>query len=149
MCKLLNQSKLRKVSLTEKEKILVIDDDPLIRNNMLKMLKSIVRKYNMDYEILEGDDGAELINLVQDDSENLIRLIFTDENMTKVEGSEAINTIREIKQKNLIKVVSITSLEDDLSVQRILRCGVDRVLKKPATRRILEYICRSMDVGVA
>jgi CheY-like chemotaxis protein len=89
MCKLLNQSKPRKVSISESEKILVIDDDPIIRNNMLRMLKSIMRKFTQ-LRILEGDDGTELINLVQDNSENLIKLIFTDENMTKVEGSEAV-----------------------------------------------------------
>jgi CheY-like chemotaxis protein len=144
MCKLFTRSKLKKVTFKEKKKILVIDDDPMIRNNMLKMLKSIVRKHKLDYEIVEGDDGSELIDLVHDDSENLIRLIFTDENMTKVEGSEAISTIREIKLTNHIKVVSITSLEDDLSVQRILKCGADKVLKKPAARRVLEEVCQTL-----
>jgi CheY-like chemotaxis protein len=145
MCKQFNHSKPRKVSLKENAKILVIDDDPIIRNNMLKMLKNIVRKYNLNYDILEGNDGGELINLVQDDTENLIKLIFTDENMTKVEGSEAISTILEIKLKNQIIVVSITSLEDDLSIQRILKSGADRVLKKPVHRRVLEDICRNLD----
>jgi CheY-like chemotaxis protein len=135
---------LRKASVTQdKSKILVIDDDPLIRNNMLKLTRRMLRRYSLDYDIVEGSDGSDLIDLVMDDAENLIKLIFTDENMTSVEGSDAIAAIKEIKQKNCIKIVSITSLEDEISVMRILRCGADRVLRKPASMTTLDEVFKT------
>jgi DNA-binding NarL/FixJ family response regulator len=145
MCKLLFSNKLRKASLNnDKSKILVIDDDPLIRNNMLKLIKIMLRRFGMDYDIVEGSDGRDLIHLVMDDAENLIKLIFTDENMTSVEGSEAITVIKEIKQRNCIKIISITSLEDENSVKRILKCGADMVLKKPASMATLDEVFKTL-----
>jgi DNA-binding NarL/FixJ family response regulator len=62
--------------------------------------------------------------------------------MSDVEGSEAIYSIKGIKDLNSIKVISITSLEDEESVKRILQCGADRVCKKPANIPLLEEIFR-------
>jgi CheY-like chemotaxis protein len=143
MCKVLNQRRISINKLSEeREKILVIDDDILIRKSMVRIISHCLVKFKLNYEILEGEDGSDLINLVNDDTDNLIRLIFTDENMKEVEGSEAITSIRGIKDLNSIKIISITSLEDEESVARILGCGADRVLKKPATVLIIEEIFR-------
>jgi response regulator RpfG family c-di-GMP phosphodiesterase len=143
MCKITKQKRISIDPLSEdNEKILIIDDDSLIRKSMKRMVSHCLRKFNLDYEIIEGEDGSDMINLVNDDTENLIRLIFTDENMNDVEGSEAITSIKRIKDLNSIKIISITSLEDEESVSRILGCGADRVCKKPASVPLLEDIFR-------
>jgi response regulator RpfG family c-di-GMP phosphodiesterase len=143
MCRITKQRRISIDKLqAEQEKILIVDDDILIRNSMKRMVSQCLRKFNLNYEIIEGEDGSDLINLVNDDTENLIRLIFTDENMSDVEGSEAINSIKGIKECNSIKIISITSLEDEESVARILQCGADKVCKKPANIPLLEEIFR-------
>jgi CheY-like chemotaxis protein len=126
-----------------KIKILVVDDDKLIRDNMKRMLGCIVNKLKLDYEIVEGTDGTDLVNMVIDDNENLIKVIFTDENMTELDGSVAISRIRNLKTTNYIKIISITSLDDTHSIQRILECGADKVLQKPARRIVLEDILKN------
>jgi CheY-like chemotaxis protein len=139
----MSQSSLQIDNITKKDKILVVDDDKLIRDNMKRMLGYIAGKLNLDYEIIEGSDGVDLVNMVLDDTKNLIKFIFTDENMTELDGSEAISRVKDIKITNCIKVISITSLDDVYSVQRILDCGADRVLQKPARRTIVEEILKS------
>jgi response regulator RpfG family c-di-GMP phosphodiesterase len=104
------------------------------------IITNLLLKYKLNYDILEGEDGSDLINLVLDDTENLIKIIFTDENMTEIEGSDAIRAIKEIKENNCIKIISITSLEDEHSVSKIIQCGADRVLRKPANRVVLEEV---------
>jgi DNA-binding NarL/FixJ family response regulator len=143
MCKLSIPAKLdiNKGTL-ERLQILIIDDDPLIRSNIRKIIKGIINKFNLEFDIIEGCDGNDTINLVMDDTENLIRIIFTDENMAEVEGSEAISEIRDIKESNAIKIVSITSLEDEGSVMKILKSGADKVLTKPASKVVIEEILR-------
>jgi CheY-like chemotaxis protein len=143
MCKLNAHNKISVNEQPERAKILVIDDDQLIRDNMKRLLSGVVRKFNLDIDIIEGSDGLDLVDLVNDDTENLIRLIFTDENMAQLDGSEAIRRIREIKKMNNIKVISITSLDDLISVQRILESGADKVLTKPARRVQLEDLVKT------
>ncbi len=141
MCRLNKQKQLSVTNMPiEKPKILIIDDDILIRKSMKIMLNYILLKYKLDYEIIEGEDGSDLIDFVMNDTDNSVSIIFTDENMNLIEGSEAISTIKNIKNFNSIKVISITSLEDEFSKSRILSCGADRVLTKPADRYILEEI---------
>jgi CheY-like chemotaxis protein len=141
MCRI---TKYRQISIDplphEREKILIVDDDILIRRSMQRLVAQCLTKFKLNYEIIEGEDGSDLINLVNDDTENLIRFIFTDENMKEIEGSQAIYSIRGIKERNSIKIISITSLEDEQSVRRILACGADRVLKKPASSKNLDEI---------
>jgi response regulator RpfG family c-di-GMP phosphodiesterase len=124
----------------EREKVVIIDDDYLIRNNIRKIISHVLFKYNLNYEILEGEDGANLISLVNADSENLIRVVITDEIMKKVNGSDAILEIREIQKRNSIKVISVTSMEDEITVKKIIKSGADKVLKKPVKKSILEHV---------
>jgi response regulator RpfG family c-di-GMP phosphodiesterase len=107
---------------------------------MRTTITNIMLKHKLNYDILEGEDGSDLINLVLDDTENLIKIIFTDENMTEIEGSDAIRAIKKIKEKNCIKIISITSLEDEHSVSKVMKCGADRVLRKPANKMVLEEV---------
>jgi DNA-binding NarL/FixJ family response regulator len=125
--------------LKQNEKILIIDDDHLVRNIIKQITSQVLKKYKLNYEILEGEDGADLIYYVKNDTDNLIRLIITDEHMEKVNGSDALNEIKGIGEKPF-KAISITSVEDELSILRIIQCGADEVYKKPVNKSVLENV---------
>jgi DNA-binding NarL/FixJ family response regulator len=125
--------------LKQNEKILIIDDDHLVRNIIKQITSQVLKKYNLNYEILEGEDGEDLIYYVKNDTDNLIRLIITDEHMEKVNGSDALNEIKKIGEKPF-KAISITSVEDELSILRIMECGADEVYKKPVNKSVLEKV---------
>jgi CheY-like chemotaxis protein len=139
MCEF-NQKQITVDDNLGKGQVLIIDDDHMVRACMKKMVGNCLQRLKLNYEILEGTDGTDLVRYVVNDTNDLIRLIFTDENMNEVEGSEAIRAIRDIKENKSIKVVSITSVEDDVSIKLIKDAGADRVYKKPVTRELLEQV---------
>ncbi len=120
--------------------ILIIDDDYIIRNSMKCMMWRVFSKLEIEYEVIEGSSGIELVDLVNDDIENNIKLIFTDEDMPGCEGSEAISMICHIKQRNDIKIISITAIDDLTMIKKILNCGADEVIAKPIHIMTLERI---------
>ena len=119
-------------------KILIIDDDIVIRNTMRLIISHFLIKSGLNYLILEGSDGSDLIDYVTDDIDNNIKLIFTDENLPSIDGSKAISKILDIKRKKGIKIVSLTSLEDSESIEKIINSGADFVINKPAHRKLIE-----------
>ncbi len=70
-------------------------------------------------------------------------IIFTDENMEYLNGSEAIRMIRTIeKRKNKLRkfIISLTCHEDIGIINFIKDSGTDTVLKKPLTKNMLKQI---------
>jgi PleD family two-component response regulator len=124
------------------KQILIVDDDPMTLSSIRSLITSYINRNGLNYEIIEGTDGSDLINHVVKDKERRIRLILTDENMTQVEGSEAILAIKDIKESNDIKVVSITSMDDVGSIERIKSCGADDVCAKPITKHMIECVLK-------
>jgi response regulator RpfG family c-di-GMP phosphodiesterase len=105
-----------------------------------------MKNLSSDYEIIEGSDGKDIIETISSETDNLIKLIITDENMTSVLGSEAIREISLIKNKNKIPVVSITATEDEVGLKNIHDSGVDMVLKKPVSKKLIEEIFSIFDL---
>ncbi len=120
-------------------KVLVVDDDTIIRYSVKLMLRRIMTKHGIELEILEGSDGLELISHVVNDPIN-IKLILTDENMPICDGSEAVNVIYNLKKMNNIKIISITAVDDLVTIKKILKCGADEVVSKPMHMYTLERI---------
>ncbi len=119
-------------------KILIIDDDYLIRKSLRIIISEFLKKSGLIYQILEGSDGSEMIDLVMKDTDNSVKLIFIDENMPSIEGSKAISKILEIKRNNGVKIISVTSLQDSNSIEKIINSGADVVVNKPAHRKVIE-----------
>ncbi len=124
-----------------KYKILVIDDDVIIRKTTIKLVRSIIQNSNNNYQIIEGSDGKDIIDLVHHDRDNLIKLILTDENMTYMLGSEAIYLVKLMID---IPIVSITAMDDEEGLSKIYKSGADIVLSKPVSKRQLEEVILSL-----
>jgi DNA-binding response OmpR family regulator len=101
-------------------KILVVDDEELIRN--------VIKEYivNEGYEYIEAKNGDEAINLVK--FNNDIDLIIMDVMMPKVDGFTACKEIKKIKDIPII-VLSARSEEFDKLIGFDL--GIDDYVTKP------------------
>jgi len=96
-----------------------------------------------NFEILEGADGIDLLNIIRRDVEGLIKYVFTDENMEYLNGSEAVQIIRKLEEKRKIKrypIASITAFDDVDTKNRVINSGVNTIIPKPCTKTDLSKL---------
>lgn len=128
------------------QKILVVDDNRFTRMALVKLVKTLVTKLNLNLDIIEGFDGIDVLKNIIDDqksNENLIKCILTDECMDYIDGSKSMEILKELEISNKIKPipkVSITSFDDENTNQFLLEKGADYVLNKPCSSYSLEKI---------
>jgi signal transduction histidine kinase/CheY-like chemotaxis protein len=124
--------------------IVVIDDQQLVRENTVNLIKLVLKSLNIySIGVIEGTDGIELLNIIRLDTDNKIKCIFVDENMEYLNGSESVIIIRKLEQSNKFKkhlIISISALDDIDSKDKILNSGVDIVIRKPCTKSDLKNI---------
>jgi signal transduction histidine kinase len=97
-------------------KILIIDDNLLILNFLENLILKILKDNNvLNYKIIRGMDGVDLIKNIIDDqkSGNLIKCVFIDENMEFMNGSESIQIVKKLEASNKIKFVQIVRFTAD------------------------------------
>ncbi len=105
-------------------KVLIIDDEEIIREG----LKKIIDWQSMDCEIAgeaeDGEDGLELINSIQPD------IVFTDIRMSSKNGLQMISEIKGLKED--CKIIILTGFRDFEYAQRAIALGAFRFLLKPS-----------------
>jgi nitrogen-specific signal transduction histidine kinase/CheY-like chemotaxis protein len=128
--------------------IVVVDDYKLVRINTINLIKSTLSILNINqYNIIEGSDGVDLLNIVRNDEKGKIKCIFIDENMEYLNGSETVKIIRKLEQKNKVKsqyIVSITAFDDIGTRNNILDSGVNTILSKPCTKTSISQILKNI-----
>jgi class 3 adenylate cyclase len=111
--------------IPSERKILVIEDEAGIRNNILLMLK-IERFAAVGAE--NGRVGVELARRHQPD------LILCDINMPEMDGFTVLETLRREPGFADTPFVFLTALDDRANVRRGMNLGADDYLTKPFTR---------------
>jgi DNA-binding response OmpR family regulator len=111
---------------TDHGRILVVDDDPHIRD--------ICRLYleRSGYRVLEAADGEEALRLISDNPPDLVVL---DVLLPKRDGITVLTSVRERDQ--WVPVLMLTALGDEAERIRGLRTGADDYLTKPFSPREL------------
>jgi len=115
-------------------------------------LKEKLRKKEneIEYEILEGVDGVDLLRyIVEDQTKNSLKCIFTDESMEFMNGSEAIKIVRKMENENKIKnyfIVSVSGYEDLQSKHILESAGANLVEKKPLMKSSMKEILEKIGV---
>lgn len=123
--------------------IMIVDDHKFIRSTLKSLINKVLKQKNiLDFENLEGSDGADIIyHLVNDQSNNnKIKCLITDENMEYINGSFAIQIIRKLEKERKIRkvtIASITAFEDESSKDLILKAGADTILPKPCNDKLI------------
>jgi diguanylate cyclase (GGDEF)-like protein len=101
-------------------KVLIIDDEPVIRDLFARMLSG------EGYEIFQADSGAAGIQLIQDQP---IDIAFIDLNMPAMDG---ITTVKEIRKSNKTIVLALmTGTTNMREGMKGLRQGASDYLSKP------------------
>lgn len=134
-----------------KLKFLVVDDN---RSNQLAIEKLILRYYDkkrkeVDVVVKSLDDGIELLNEVYNDlliGNNSIKMIFCDQMMNYMNGSEAFTIVSKIfKEKNIreIPFVICSAFNDEGHYNKMKALGIELIFEKPLSYGNMEYILDS------
>ncbi len=108
----------------EMARVLVVDDAPVIRQAIKKMLKS-------DFDVLLAEHGeAGWEKLVQDEQ---IKLLITDIEMPGLDGYAFICRIRASDDARIrdLPIITITGAEDEETKARAYACGATDFITKP------------------
>lgn len=100
-------------------KILIVDDEPLVRRSLARALKS------RGHEILEAEDG--LLGL-QAWREQKPDLVFLDVLMPKMTGPQVL---AEIGRQRSGKVILISAFTGEHNMETALQMGADLFVPKP------------------
>ncbi|MCJ7656070.1 MAG: response regulator [Dehalococcoidia bacterium] len=85
---------------TNKKKLLVVDDEPVVRALVRRMLSK-------DYTVLEAQDGEEAVNMARSQKPDIILM---DMMMPKMDGLTACYAIKTNQTTKEIRVVMLTSI---------------------------------------
>lgn len=117
--------------------LLVVDDEPLIRENIGQFLE------RAGFHILLAEDGVEAFNLLKKGG---IDLVVSDVRMPKGDGIELLRNIQE-KLNPRPPLIFVTGFST-LSVEDSLKMGAKAVFPKPLQRKeLLVKIREILQIG--
>lgn len=116
------------------EKILVVDDEPLVRN----FLSETLRRKN--YEVHIAENGMRAIQLIK---ENTFDLIITDMRMPDLSGIDVLKKAKEISPATVVIVITaFGSIENAVEAMRL---GAFNYLIKPFSPDTIEAVIEKAD----
>jgi len=110
-------------------KLLIVDDETDIR----EFAKRFFTK--RDIEVFTAGNGKEALEIVEKHNPDLILL---DVNMDEMSGVEVLKTLRE--NKNEVKVIMVTGVEDEDVINEANSLGVKGYIHKPLVLGELEKV---------
>jgi DNA-binding NtrC family response regulator len=113
-------------------KILIVDDDPITR----RMLEKLLMK---DYVPITASNGKEALDIVKREE---ISLLLTDQQMPGMNGTELIQLSRDARSD--IVCILLTGVNDvSVFIDAIAKSGVLRIVNKPWNAEDLLKVVRS------
>jgi signal transduction histidine kinase len=103
-------------------RILVVDDDPMLRNLIKLRLK------RRGYVVHEADDGEQAVPVFK---QCLPEIVLMDANMPGVDGFTATQAIKNLPEAKNTPIIMVSGLEDDESVDRAFSVGAVEYITKP------------------
>ena len=119
-----------------KKKILVVDDSPIVRQQVQLALK------DCGFEILEAGDGAEGMSKIAADGS--IGLVILDVNMPRMNGLEMLEKVKEDGQNPALQVVMLTSEGQQSLIERAKKAGAKGWIVKPFKAELLAAAVRKL-----
>jgi CheY-like chemotaxis protein len=105
--------------------ILVIEDEPPIRANILELLEA------EDYNVVGAENGFMGALWAQ---EHLPDLIICDVMMPEINGHEVLDALRQNPLTATIPFIFLTAMADKADIRHAMELGADDYLTKPFTR---------------
>ncbi|MEO8384080.1 MAG: response regulator, partial [Betaproteobacteria bacterium] len=106
-------------------KILVVEDETPIRNNLVRMLQL------EQFEVLGAANGRLALTMVHDFAPDLI---LCDVMMPELDGFGVLTALRDDERTEAIPLVFLTALDDRENLRRAMGLGADDYLTKPFSR---------------
>jgi CheY-like chemotaxis protein len=106
------------------KKVLVVDDDKLIRSGLVDMLRG------EQHEVFEAENGKQGLELALQQHPDLI---ITDIIMPEMTGSEMITELRKDAWGATAAVIVLSNDESTPSINEALQAGATAYLSKPST----------------
>lgn len=125
------------LSVNERARVLLVDDEPLVRRSVRRILVSA------GHEVMTASNGKEAVELYEKHGTQ-IGLVLLDLNMPVMGGAEAFERLREMNPDVRVVVVSGYANQDR---EAMVRRGVVAVLDKPVTERGLLEALRTARVS--
>jgi two-component system chemotaxis response regulator CheY len=112
------------------KKVLIVDDSRAIRQ--------IERKYleELGFEVLEAQNGEEALEILEEHPD--IKIILLDWHMPIMNGYEFLVKMRSNPEWSDIKVMMVTTENEQRSVIDAIRAGANEYLMKPFDKEMLE-----------
>ena len=110
----------------EKLQVLVVDDE----SRMRKLVSDFLTK--KDFVVVEAGDGEEAVDLFFEQKD--ISLIIMDVMMPKMDGYEAVKTIRQYSQ---VPIIMLTAKSEERDELQGFQLGIDEYISKPFSPKIL------------
>jgi serine/threonine-protein kinase PpkA len=107
------------------KKVLIIEDETSIRNNIMLMLKV------EGYAASGGENGRVGLEMAQRDPPDLV---LCDVMMPEMDGFAVLEALRADPRLSAVPFIFLTALDDRLSMRRGMNLGADDYLPKPFTR---------------
>jgi excisionase family DNA binding protein len=124
--------------LSERKRILIVDDDPIIVETLVQALEE--EEYN--YEIISASDGFEAGLQVNHFKPHLLIL---DIMMPDIKGFEVCRKIKTNEETKNTKIIVLSAYLDDEKFKRMREYGADLCFSKPLPLpRLKEEVARTL-----
>ena len=117
------------------ETILVVEDEPIVRDLTIRILKSL------GYRVLDAGHGREALELIAKYTQP-IHLVLTDVVMPQMGGPELAEKLAELKPT--IKILFTSGFTESAVMERGVALGKLQLVQKPYTREILAQRIRQI-----
>lgn len=121
-------------------KVIVAEDEDLIRNNLVKKIESIDPAFQVVADADNGKKAMELIHIHQPD------LVMTDIRMAMMDGIELITSVN-LSYSHTRKII-ISGYADFDYARQAMRHGVDEYLLKPVSTEELKKCLSKIKVSI-
>ncbi len=112
--------------------ILVVDDDPLVRESHRKVLE------RASFSVETASDGLEALSKLALG----VDLVVLDGEMPHMDGFEVASRIREDPRNDILPIIMVTGLFGRGEQRRAMEVGIDDFVTKPVDPPLLEFRCR-------
>ncbi len=122
----------------DRQKILVVDDDPLSRVTVTRMLRK------NGQEVGEAENGAEALRILKDREYEVVLMDIRMPDMDGLETSERIRGMYSAKEDIPPAIIAMTAYAMKGDRERMLRSGLDGYLAKPFVWEDLAALLESL-----
>jgi two-component system alkaline phosphatase synthesis response regulator PhoP len=106
-------------------KILLVDDDPIIRNLLEQILEPFEEK---GVELLTADNGLIALETIQ---KKMPGLVLLDVMMPKMNGFEVCSIVKKDLNLSDVYIIMLTAKGQESDKQKAEECGADFYITKP------------------